>query len=81
MVTVEAKGMQAIHMGDWKYIDNTPLENFPENRMKQFKSETPQFCSLAEYPGEKNILYNYKKKKAKQLLDELMRIREASSTR
>ncbi len=81
MVTADAKGMHAIQMGDWKYIDNTPPENFPEKRMKQFKNETPQLYNLAEDPGETVNLYSEKPEKAKQLLDELKRIRQASSTR
>lgn len=81
MVTADAKGMLAIRMGDWKYIDNTPPENFPENRMAQFKNETPQLYNLIEDPGEMHNLYSEKPEKAKQLLDELIRIREASSTR
>lgn len=81
MVTADAKGMHAIHDGDWKYIDNTPPEGFPQNRMGQFKNEEPQLYNLAEDPGEQvNVIEKYPKK-AKELLDELNSIRRASSSR
>ena len=81
MVTADAKGMHAIRMGNWKYIDNTPPEGFPENRMNQYKNEKPQLYNLQEDPAEKNNLYDMYPKKAREMLDELNRIRNASSTR
>ncbi|MCD6354465.1 MAG: arylsulfatase [Prolixibacteraceae bacterium] len=81
MVTADAKGMHAIRVGNWKFIDNTPPEGFPANRMNQFKNEKPQLYNLANDPGEKVNLYEKNSKKAKELLDELNRIRNVSSTR
>ncbi len=46
MVTADAHGMQAIRMGDWKYIDDTPPENLPENRLNQIKDFKPQLYNL-----------------------------------
>jgi arylsulfatase A len=81
MITADAKGMHAIRIGDWKYIDNTPPENFPEKRMNQFKNSKPELYNLANDPAEQNNLYEEKPEKAKELLDELNRIREADSSR
>jgi len=81
MVTADAKGMHAIRIGNWKYIDDTPPEGFPENRMKQYQNEIPQLYNLATDPGEKENLIEKNPEKAKELLDELKRIRTASATR
>ena len=81
MVTADAKGMHAIRMGDWKYIDNRAPENFPESRMKQYKNAEPQLYKLDDDPGEQVNLYSEKPEKAQELLDELNKIKEASSTR
>jgi arylsulfatase A-like enzyme len=81
MVTADAKGMQAIRLGDWKYIDSTPPEGFPESRMNQYKNEKPQLYNLAEDPGEKNNLYQKNPEKALELLDKLNEIRTAETTR
>lgn len=81
MVTADAKGMHAIRVGTWKYIDPTPPEGFPENRMKQFNNEKPQLYNLAEDCGETNNVFEKYPEKAKELLMELERIRIASATR
>jgi arylsulfatase A-like enzyme len=81
MVTADAKGMHAIHMGDWKFIDNTSPQGFPEARMNQYRNEKPQLYNLADDPGEKVNLYETKPEKVKQMLTELNKIREAKSTR
>jgi arylsulfatase A-like enzyme len=81
MITADAKGMQAIRMGDWKLIDNTPPEGFPQNRMNQYEKEKPQLYNLEDDPGEKNNLIDKEPEKASQLLAELNKIREAKSTR
>lgn len=81
MVTADAKGMHAIRVGDWKFIDNTPPEGFPEKRMNQFKNEEPQLYNLQDDPAEQNNLYDKNRSKAKELLVELNRIRNTSSTR
>ena len=81
MVTADAKGMLAIRKGDWKYIHNTPPEGFPEKRMNQFKNAKPELYNLVNDPGEQENLFEKQPEKAKQLLDELNKIREVSSTR
>ena len=81
MVTADAKGMHAIRIGNWKYIDNTPPEGFPEKRMKQYQNEIPQLYNLVTDPGEKKNLIEEYPDKAKELMDELKRIRTASATR
>lgn len=81
MVTADAKGMLAIRKGDWKYIDNTSPEGFPEKRMNQYKNEKPQLYNLEENPNETVNLYGKYPEKAKELLTELNKIREANSTR
>ena len=81
MVTADAKGMHAIRIGDWKFIDNTPPEGFPEKKMNQFRDEKPQLYNLADDPGEQMDLLEQYPEKAKQLLDELNRIRKVSFTR
>lgn len=81
MITADSKGMHAIRRGDWKYIDNTPPEGFPKNRMNQYNNAVPQLYNLADDPGEQVDLYAKYPEKASELLDELNQIRAASSTR
>jgi arylsulfatase A-like enzyme len=81
MVTADAKGMHAIRMGDWKFIDNTSPQGIPEAILNQYKNEKPQLYYLADDPGEKVNLYETKPEKVKQMLTELNKIREAKSTR
>ncbi len=81
MVTADAKGMHAVRKGNWKYIDNTPPEGFPENKMNQFKNEKPQLYNLVDDPGERNNLYDKYPEKARELLEELNNIRTVSATR
>ena len=81
MVTADARGMHAIHMGEWKYIDDTPPENFPESRMNQLKDFKPQLYNLSDDPGEKNNLYEERPEMVEKLSAELNRIREAEYTR
>lgn len=81
MVTADAKGMHAVRKGNWKYIDNTPPEGFPENKMNQFKNEKPQLYNLADDPGEEVDLCEKYPEKVKELKEELKRIREVSYTR
>ena len=81
MVTADAKGMHAIRKGDWKYIDNTPPEGFPEGKMNQFKNEKPQLYNLVDDPGEQVDLIEKYPQKAEELRYELNRIREADFTR
>ncbi len=81
MVTADANGMQAIRVGDWKYIDNTPPENTPSNKLKQLQNFKPQLYNLADDPGESNNLYDDNPDMVKKLSSELDRIRKAESTR
>jgi len=81
MVTADVHGMQAIRMGEWKYIDDTPPENLPENRMRQVRDFKPQLYNLSEDPGEMNNLFGERPDMVKKLRKELARIREAVSTR
>ena len=81
MVTADAHGMQAVRMGEWKYIDDTPPENLPENRMKQIRDFKPQLYNLSEDPGEKNNLFEERQDIVTKLRRELHLIREAVSTR
>jgi arylsulfatase A len=81
MVTADVKGMQAIREGDWKYIDSNPPEGIPESQMNRYRNEVPRLYNLADDPGEQVNLYEQYPEKVKQLLDELNRIRNASSTR
>ena len=81
MVTADAKGMHAVRLGNWKYIDNTPPVGFPDSRMNQYRNEKPQLYNLAEDPGEKENLIEKYPEKAKELLEELKRIRDTESTR
>jgi arylsulfatase A-like enzyme len=81
MVTADAKGMLALRLGNWKYIDTTPPENFPENRMRQYAKEMPQLYDLAKDPGEQENLYSKNPDKVKEMKDQLIRIMEANSSR
>jgi arylsulfatase A-like enzyme len=81
MVTADAKGMHALRMGVWKYIDNTPPEGFPESRLNQFRNEVPRLYNLADDPGEEKNVIDAHPEIAENMLAELNRIREASSTR
>jgi len=81
MVTADAKGMHAIRRGDWKFIDNTPPEGFPQKRMNQFKNEEQQLYNLKDDPGEENNIIDKYPEEAKELIEELNRIRNHSSTR
>jgi len=81
MVTADAKGMQAIQMGEWKYIDNTPPEGFPQKRMNQYKNEKPRLYNLKKDRSEQHDLYDKYPEEVKQLRDMLNKIRNTSSTR
>ena len=82
LVTADMHGMQAIRMGDWKYIDNVLPEELPESRRKNIKMPLePQLYNLSEDPAESNNLYEENPDLVQKLKGELTRIREASSTR
>jgi len=71
MITADSKGMKAIQMEGWKYIDNSPPENFPQERLKIFKSEKEQLYNLSNDPDEKiNLIAKYPEK-AKQMREKM----------
>jgi arylsulfatase A len=77
MVTADANGMHAIREGNWKYIDNTPPEGLPENKLKNLKKTfEPQLYNLADDPSESINLYDEKPKMVMKLSKELNKIRE-----
>jgi len=81
MVTADANGMHAIRVDDWKYVDDTPPEGLPENRLDRLKSFKPQLYNLTDDPGERVNLYDERPEMVKKLSNELDRIRNAESTR
>jgi len=81
MVTADARGMHAIRMGDWKYIDNTTPEAWSQRKHGTFKNVQPQLYNLANDPSESTNLVDEKPDIARELASELNRIRNARSTR
>jgi arylsulfatase A-like enzyme len=81
MVTADAKGMHAIRIGNWKFIDPQPMDGIPESRLGQYRNAKPQLYNLADDPGEKENLYDKEPKKVKELQEELNRIRNSASSR
>ena len=81
MVTADARGMHAIRMGDWKYIDNTTPQAWSEGKQGTFKNAKPQLYNLADDPSESINMVDEKPDIAKELARELNRIRKARSTR
>jgi arylsulfatase A len=73
MITADARGIQAIRKGNWKYIDNTSPQGKKEGKA--------QLYDLANDPSESVDLYDKKPEIAKELSDELDRIRRAQSSR
>ena len=82
VVTADMYGMQAIRMGDWKFIDNALPEELPANRRKNIQMPLElQLYNLSDDPAESNNLYETNPKIVKQLTEELNRIRTQESTR
>jgi arylsulfatase A len=81
MVTADANGMHALRDGEWKYIDDTPPEGLPDNRLKQLEEFEPQLYDLSQDPGETTNLYNMNPAMAEKLSEELDRIRKGKFTR
>jgi len=81
MVTADVDGIQAIHIGDWKYIDNTLPDGLPDKKLKNLEGFKPQLYNLAKDPAETTNLYNENPNIVKKLLIELNSIRKASFTR
>jgi arylsulfatase A len=82
LLTADMNGMQAVRMGEWKYIDNTLPEEMPESRRMQVKLPLqPELYNLAEDPGESKNLFDQYPEVVKKLSEELNRIRTQESTR
>ncbi len=82
VVTADMHGMQAIRMGDWKFIDNALPKELPERRRQSIKMPLElQLYNLSEDPAESNNLYESNPKIVKQLTEELSRIRNQDSSR
>ena len=73
LVTADVKGIHAIRKGNWKYIDNTTPE--------KTKKGKAQLYHLADDPSESTNLIDQKPDIAKDLSDELNRIRNAQASR
>ena len=71
MITADAKGMRSIRIGNWKYIDNTPPEGMPDNRLKRLEDFEPQLYDLSKDPGETTNLFQKNPDMAKKLLEKL----------
>lgn len=79
VVTADVNGLQAIRMGDWKYIDDNLPEDLPESKKERIKKNLKrQLYNLADDPAESVNLYEQNPEMVKKLLDELGRIRAAS---
>jgi len=82
VVTADMHGMQAIRMGEWKYIDNTLPEELPESRRKRIQMPLiPQLYNLSEDPAESKNLYDAYPEIVKRLTEELERIRAQEASR
>ena len=73
MVTADAKGVHAVRIDNWKYIENI--------NPKGERMGTPRLFNLADDPAERKDLYKEKPHIAKGLAEELDRIRKADYTR
>ncbi len=81
MVTADANGMQAIRMGPWKFVDDIPPSNLPENRRKQIREFSAALFDLDDDPAEEHDLYDERSDMVDQLKEELDRIRNSATTR
>jgi len=81
MVTADARGMHAIRMDDWKYIDNTTPQAWSEGKQGTFNNAKPQLYNLADDPSESTNLVDDRPEIARKLARELDRVRIARSTR
>ncbi len=81
MVTANARGMHAVRMGDWKYIDNSTPHAWSHGKRGIFKNVKPQLYNLAEDISESVNLAVQRPEIAEEMARELNRIRNARSTR
>jgi len=73
MVTADVKGVHAIRKDNWKYIENKT----PDGK----EAGSPRLFNLADDPAERKDMHREKGKLAKELAEELDRIRTADYTR
>jgi arylsulfatase A len=81
MVTADANGMHALRHENWKYIDDTPPEGFPEERLKRLKDFEPRLYDLGKDPGETTNLLQTNPDVAKKLRNKLNEIRNSDASR
>jgi len=82
VVTADMHGMQAIRMGEWKFIDNSLPEELPESRRNRIQMPLKQqLYNLSEDPAESNNLFDTYPEIVKQLSERLNRIRTQEATR
>ncbi len=82
VVTADMHGMQAIRMGEWKFIDNALPEELPESRRSRIQMPLErQLYNLKEDPAESTNLYDTNPEIVRQLTEELNRIRSLDSSR
>ncbi|MFC2116046.1 arylsulfatase [Bacteroidota bacterium] len=81
MVTADVDGMQAIRIGEWKYIDDVYPEGLAENRLKQLRNFKPQLYNIDLDPSEQNNLYESNPKVVRKLKAELDLIRNTEPGR
>lgn len=82
LVTVDMNGMQALRMGEWKYIDDWLPEELPESTKKRVSmSLQPQLYNLSEDPAESTNLYSKHPAIVKKLTKELENLRTNEASR
>ncbi len=81
MVIADSHGKQALIMDGWKYIDDTVPEGLAKVRPGVIKQFKPELYDLAHDPAESSNLYRKHPDIAKEMAQELQRIRAARSTR
>ena len=82
MVQNDVKGVKAIRMGDWKYIENKALR--PQDKARQEKNPKlaePELYNLKTDPGETENVIDQFPEEAERLQKELDRIEEKGSER
>ena len=81
-VTADMHGMQAIRMGEWKYIDNQLPEELPERRRSRIQMPLElQLYNLNDDPSESANIIDMHPEVVKKLRDELEKIRTQKSSR
>lgn len=77
IVTADMHGLQAIRVGNWKYIDDGLPDSLPEGRRKTIAMPLkPQLYNLAVDPGETNNQIDEKPEIAEKLKRKLESIRK-----